>query len=106
MTDKQQEAFSAVQLINEELWKKYDKKHRNDAFVDWHSRCPTFICLLGQEHVAINVSIPDFIEIQLYSSWTEEKRIYYEKSDKYETFYKFIKRRFREIKEELNAIKI
>lgn len=106
MTDKQQEALTAVQLLNEELWKKYDKKHKKDDWTDWHSKCPILTCVIGQYHVAINLTIQGFPEIPLYNSWAEEERIYYERSDKYETFYKFIKRKFREIKEELNTIKI
>ena len=37
---------------------------------------------------------------------TDYDRIYYEKGDKYETYYKFIKRKFLEIKENINKIKL
>lgn len=44
-------------------------------------------------------------EITLYNSENND-RIYYEKSDKYETFYKYIKRKFIEIKEEIYSVKL
>jgi hypothetical protein len=47
----------------------------------------------------------DLPEINLYHS-ENDNRIYYEKSDKYETFYTFIKRQFREVKNQLNSIKL
>jgi hypothetical protein len=44
-------------------------------------------------------------EIQIYHS-EDNDRIFYEKSNKYETYYKFIKRKFIEIKKEINSIKL
>jgi len=44
-------------------------------------------------------------EITIYHSENDE-RIFYEKGNRYETFYKYIKRKFMEIKNEIYSIKL
>lgn len=98
MTNEQKEAFDAVNKINDELYKKYGKK----------DTLPMLSISLANEMFFISLCIPSEIylpEIQLYHSVNDD-RIYYEKSDKYETFYKLIKRKFLQVKSELNAIKL
>lgn len=110
MTDKQQEAFNAVSKINEELTKKYLKKHEKDPYNDWLSYTPVLSVMFANDMVFINLSIPSDFEINLpeisiYSSLTDD-RIYYENVDRYETFYKLIKRKFLLIKETINKVKL
>lgn len=101
MTQEQQEAFGAVEKINEELFNKYNKKNNLDNL-------PTVSITFADRYMFIGLSIPstiDLPEISLYSS-ENNNRIYYEKGDKYETFYKYIKRRFLEVKEEIYSVKL
>lgn len=101
MTDKQKEALDAVNKINDELFKKY--RHKSFVGPQLHitfSGDMVFIGLSGS--TSGSMCLP---EIGIYVSH-EDDRIYYEKSDKYETFYKYIKRKFNLIKEEIYAIKI
>jgi len=51
---------------------------------------------------AFDMNLP---EILIYNS-IHDDRIYYEKTDKYEAFYKFIKRKFKLIQEEIFSIKL
>lgn len=104
MTEKQIEAFNAVDKINQELYNKV--KSRNfDGFDQ-----PLVNITFCRHMIFISLSIPSEMslnlpEIHLYNSHHCD-RIYYEKSDKYETFYKLIKRKFLLVKSELNNIKI
>ena len=94
MTTKQQEAFDAVQKINDELFLKY-----ND------STPPTVSITFANRMIFISVSLPDLPEIHVYNS-EDDDRIYYEDGDTYESFYDFIKRKFNFIKEEIYAIEL
>jgi hypothetical protein len=110
MTNEQQEVFEAVDKINEELYKKYSKKDPKNFNYDSLDKMPIVSVTIAGPYLSIGIGIPStdkcFLpEFNIYNSENND-RIYYEKSDKYETFYKYIKRKFREIKEELNAIKI
>ena len=110
MTDEQKQAFNAVEKINEELYKKYSKKNPNNFDYDSLDKMPVVSVCFSGVYIIISVFVPstnkcDFPEFILYhSEWDD--RIYYEESNTYETFYKFIKRKFRIIKKELNTIKI
>jgi len=110
MTEKQIEAYNAVKKINEELAEKYLRKDKKDDYKDWISLQPSLTFVVNEYRLFISLSIPStsrlaLPEITLYNS-LEDDRIYYEKSDKYETFYKFLKRKFIEVKEEIYAIKL
>lgn len=110
MTEEQKEAFEAVEKINEEIFKKYDKLNSKDLYVDWIARMPIVSIIFAGNYTLINLSLSstnecELPEFHIYNSENND-RIYYEKSDKYETFYKFIKRKFIEIKKEINKVKI
>ena len=102
MTQEQQDAFDAVEKINDELFNKYDKK--NDI-----GSMPIVSITFAGTYMFISLSLPSvnsqMPEIHIYNSENND-RIYYEKGDKYETFYKFIKRKFIEIKNEIYSIKL
>ena len=87
------EAEEAVKRINDEL----EEKYKEDA--------PVLTTTKGSHYLLIDISPPNLPEINLYCS-EQEERIFYEKSDKYETFYKFIKRKFREVQKDLNKYKL
>jgi hypothetical protein len=102
MTPEQQEAFEAVKKINEELYEKWKLKDI--------SLMPVLSITFANEMFFISLSIVsteklDIPELHLYGSPIDD-RIFYEKSNKYETFYKLIKRKFIEIKEEIYSIKL
>lgn len=110
LTKNQKEAFEAVDKINQELYNKYKKLDDDDLYKDWLCLQPLLSITFADDMVLINLSIPSFIELSLpeiniYCS-EQDDRIYYEKSDKYENFYPYIKRKFREIKEEIYSIKL
>lgn len=110
MTVDQQAAFDAVEKINEELFKKYDRKNEEDRYKDWLAVMPVVSITIADVYMFIGLTIPStntcqLPEIILYNSENDD-RIYYEKSDKYESFYKFIKRKFIEVKKEIYAIKL
>jgi len=86
------EALEAAEYFNEKLSEKYG------------SDAPIISVTKASYILIINISPPDLPEIGLYFS-EDEDRIYYEKGDKYESFKKYIPRKFREIKNKLNLIK-
>jgi hypothetical protein len=110
MTEDQKEAFDAVQRINQELYEKYKLLSEKDKSKDWLSFIPILSVLFADSMIFISISLVstdslNLPEINLYSSINDD-RIYYEKSNSYETFYKFIKRKFKLIKEEIYSIKL
>ena len=110
MTVDQQEAFDAVEKINEELYKKYSKKNPKNFNYDSLDKMPVLSITFAGVYTFIALSIPStgvcmLPEFQIYNS-EDNDMIFYEKSGKYESFYKFIKRKFLEIKEEINNIKL
>lgn len=99
MTQEQKEAFKAVEKINEENFCKYGA----DAM-------PILSITFADYMTFISLSIPskmstDIPEIHLYNSENDDRK-FFEKSNKYESFYKFIKRKFIEIKEEIYSVKL
>jgi hypothetical protein len=101
MNNEQKEIFDAVEKINEELYTKYAKINKVDYL-------PTVTCSFGGNYSFISISIAsefNIPEINIYFSENDD-RIYYEKSDKYETFYKYIKRKFKLLKEEIYSVKL
>lgn len=96
LTEEQKQALSAVQKLNNKL---HDK-------LGWDNNSVFISIEIISFHFIINIYIGDS-KIRIYSSANPEKeRIYYETSDKYEEFYSFIRRRFREIKEDFNNLKL
>ena len=101
LSKDQYEIHEAVEKINEELFLKFDKLGKLDYL-------PILSYQFGAGLAVINLSIPSEMTIPEFPIWFSENddRIYYEGSDKYETFYKYIKRKFLLIKKELNNIKL
>ena len=110
MTEEQKEAFEDVEKINAEIFKKYDKLNQKDDYVDWISKMPIVSITVAGNYMFIGLSLQStktcsLPEITIYNS-EDNDRIFYEKGNKYETFYKFIKRKFIEIKEEIYSVKL
>jgi len=103
MSEEQKEAFEAVQKINTELYEKWKDKNLD--------KMPILSIAFAKQITFINLTIPsteyDIVipEIHLFCSVNDD-RIFYEKSNKYETFYKLIKRKFILIKEEIYSVKL
>lgn len=94
LSEKQIGAIEAVQRINNEIHDKFG----------WNSDHPVLSVSIAGWYLLINISIGSQ-ELLLYSS-EDDDRIYYEKSDKYEEWYSYIKRKFREVKEEIEKVKL
>jgi len=94
MEDKKirEEIEFAVDKINDELTDK--------AIFDIQ-----FSFTFSGSYAFIGISLLNGEEFNIYNS-EDNDRTYYEKSDSYESFYDLIKRRFLEIKRELNKIKL
>jgi len=109
MTQEQKEAFDAVNKINDELYKKYSKKDPKNFNYDSLDLMPILGITFAGTYMLITLSIPSKKQvipgITLYHSENDD-RIFYDKGNKYETFYKFIKRKFIEVKEEIYAVKL
>lgn len=97
ISEEQLECLKAVQKINNEM---YDKGHWSD-----HNTLLSMTICSYSYFVTLNINSCN-TEINLFNSSEEENRIYYEKSDKYESWYKFLKRKFRDIKFEIENIKL
>lgn len=101
MTEKEHAIYDAVQRINDELDKKWSKRG--------HDMQPIVSCVFGSHVQAIDIHLSSSaIKFQSINLWcsVDDDRIYYEKSDKYETWYQLIKRKWRQAKEEVNMIKL
>lgn len=103
MTEEQKEAFEAVEKINDELFEKYNKLNRIDMMPILSITFAGSYLFIGLTLISTNEC--DLPELRIYHSENND-RIYYEKSNKYESFYRFIKRKFLEIKEEINSVKL
>ena len=98
LSEPQLECLQAVQKINNEM-------HDKEGWEDHDTLLSITICSY-HFFVTLDINKVD-TKIDLYSSaWEGESRIYYEKSDTYETWYKFLKRKYRDIKKELESIKL
>lgn len=96
ITKEQLECLQAVQKIN-------NKMHDKGGWDNHNSLMSMLIC--GYHFgVTLNLNSAD-TEIQLYNS-SQDDRIYYEKSEKYEKWEPFLKRKFRQVKEQINNIKL
>jgi len=107
---EQKKAFDAVQKINNELYQKYSKKDPDNCNYDSLDKMPMLSITFANNYTFITLAIPStntlhIPELHIYNSEADD-RIYYEKSDRYETYYKYIKRKFIEIKNEIYSIKL
>ncbi len=101
MEKYQQEAFKSVKEINDKLFEEYDKLNNLKSL-------PLLSITFSSNMTLISLSLPCENEeqiIQIYNSEYNDRK-YYENSDKYETFNHYIKRKFKEIKQNLNNIKL
>lgn len=104
MTMDQKLAYDAVEKINSEIKYKWNKANKDKDFM------PIVSITFADTMFFIGMSIPSYFsldlpEIHLYNSVNSD-RIYYEKSDTYESFYKLIKRKYLMVKDELNKVKL
>jgi len=93
--DEQKALIEACNRINNEMHDKQGWRN-HDVFVS---------CTFASCYIIINMTINQ-IELPLYCSANNDDRIYYEKSDKYENWYPYIKRKFREVKEQIYDVKL
>jgi len=99
MTEDQKDAIIDIEKINEKLYDKYEKDNNIDNL-------PIVSITIADVYFFIAISISDEFdgqEIKIFNSENND-RIYYEKSNTYETFYKLIKRKFLDIKNEINNV--
>lgn len=94
---EREEIIAAVDKINEELYIKYNKLNMLEY-------TPIVSYAFGGVYSNISISIASKLNLPEISIWFSEQddRIFYEKSNKYEAFYSYIKRKFRLIKNEIN----
>lgn len=97
ISEDQLKCLKAVQKINNELHDKEGWENHNTLLSI--SICSYFYA------VTINLNSCN-TEITLFNSNNDDTRIFYEKADKYEEWYTFLKRKFREIKTEIETIKL
>lgn len=95
---KLSEVRDGVRKVNQKFYKKYG----------WQSHPRVSLTVLETHMLTFRIDIHIYGQsLHIYDSYEGiNGPLYYEKSDKYETYFAFIKRRFLEIKEELNQIKI
>jgi len=101
MRKEHKEALLAAEKINDELVAKYEKRGEIEYV-------PVISVVIASSYLFISISIPDNVsgvELHLYNSENND-RIYYVKSNTYETFYKLIKRKFLEIKNDIYDVKL
>lgn len=99
LNEDQSGCLKAVQRINNE---QHDR-------VGWRSHNNLLAMSICSYAFVVKLHVGMLAEITLYDSSQDEDyggRIYYEKSDKYEEWYSFLKRKFREVKNDLNNIKL
>jgi len=99
MNREQQDAFDAVEQINDEI------------YVNWETDyiyMPQLLVTFSTGMTLIGLSVPsenNLPEFHLYDSENDD-RIFYEETNEYETFYKYIKRKFKLIKKEINKVNL
>jgi hypothetical protein len=92
----QMACLEAVQRLNNEL---------HDKFGWDNPDLPIISMRIARYHYEVSITLYNSLEIVLFNS-SENDRIYYEKPDKYENFYPYLKRKFRETKQYINQIKL
>lgn len=97
------ELYDTVERLNEELYEKWLEEGKDFSLL------PCFSCRFARNMdfvdfhpVSNDITLP---EIHIYCSETDTLR-YNEKNNTTESYYSFIKRRFKEVKQQLNAIKL
>lgn len=96
ISEEQEECLKAIQKINNEM-------HDKEGWDDHDTLLSMCICSFYYA-IVLNVNKAN-TEITLFSS-SNDDRIFYEKSNKYEEWYSFIKRKYGEVKDILNNIKL
>lgn len=96
LSEDQFECLKAVQKINNEM-------HDKEGWESHNTLLSMNICSY-QFSVTLNIDKAN-TEILLYSS-NNCDRIYYNKSNKYEEWYSFLKRKYRDLKDIINKIKL
>lgn len=101
MTNEEKTALDAVEKINEELELIYK---------DNYDKLPRISFKTSSDLFSISLFIPSnghltIPEFELYNSWDDDRN-YNENTNTYETYYKLIKRKFVEIKKEINSVKL
>lgn len=89
---EQEEIFEAVDKANEKFYEKYGDNQ------------PILCVTVAQFITLISISIGEY-ELHLYNS-EEDDRIWYEDSCKYEEWYSYLRRKFREVKSKINSYKL
>lgn len=100
MTEEQKEALDAVNKINDKLVGEYSE-------CDNLEMVPMLSITFVDVYFFISISIPDEFngqEIKLFNSENND-RVFYEKTNEYETIYDTITRRFLQIKKQIRNIK-
>jgi hypothetical protein len=83
ISNEQLDCLKAVQKINNEM-------HEKEGYDNHNSLLSMQIC---SYHFGVKLYLNTCdTEISLYNSSENDERIYYEKADKYETWYSFLKR--------------
>jgi hypothetical protein len=96
LSEEQINAIKAVQKINNEM---YDKE-------GWENHDTLLSITICSYMFSITLNVNKINgEFDIYNSGNDD-RIYYEKSNKYEEWYSYIKRKFRELKIDLDDIKL
>ena len=97
MNNTQKDIIDAVDIINEELYEKAVNKQKFPYLLI------TFAPFVESVDLILNA---DFCsEINIYNS-EDNDREFFEKTNEYETFYKYFKRNIKEVKKEISSIKI
>ena len=96
LSDDQRDCLIAIQKINNEM-------HDKEGWESHDTLLSMSICSY-MFFVSININKAN-TEIKLFSS-EDNDRVFYEQSNKYEEWYSYIKRKYREAKLTLNKIKL
>lgn len=101
MNKEQEEIYNAILDLQEEYIDKYNKDGRKDDEV------PEFVMSISANEITlVNLSIPseEFpIDIPLYLSIEEDRR-FFEKTNSYEAFKVYLKRKIRNFKKEISLL--
>ena len=94
MNNLQKEAIKAVETINDELLDNWEDENN----------IPILSVVLANDYCFVGISFGSN-ELNLFNSEDNDK-IYNEEDDTYELMYDYIKRKFKELKDEINSINI
>jgi hypothetical protein len=99
MVLKQQEIFDVIASMNESLYAKYGDEMNNDY--------PILSVTFADTYIFVSISIPSDvpIDLQLYNSENND-RLFDVKLNEYESFESYIKRKYNDIVQAINNIKL